>query len=190
MGEVPPFLQSWIIHQNIFHSTTIIDYDIKYQSAISHGLKSMNGKVRNTLFGNPATQLAGVMFTSTHKEPGKRQFVWICINLNKGRRKSARILLGLEVNIWLIYSFIDPVLVQPKQSKARWWNIFQIYMDLLPFSAMLVISFLSSLLSTTSLWGTLGEAGWLLWSLITPGYGGVWPDLFVFGVILYTTRRL
>ena len=39
------------------------------------------------------------------------------INLNKGRRKSARILLGLEVNIWLIYSFIDPVLVQPKQSK-------------------------------------------------------------------------
>ena len=80
-------------------------------------LKSMNGMVRNTVFGNPATQLAGVMFTSTHKEPGKRQFVWICINLNKGRRKSARILLGLEVNIWLIYSFIDPVLVQPKQSK-------------------------------------------------------------------------
>ena len=35
-------------------------------------------------------------------------------------------------------------------------------MDLLPFSAMLVISFLSSLLSTTSLWGTLGEAGWLM----------------------------
>ena len=124
----------------------------------------MNGMARNTLFGNPATQLAGVMFTSTHKEPGKRQFVWICINLNKGRRKSARILLGLEVNIWLrlIYSFIDPVLVQPKQSKARWWNIFKIYMDLLPFSAMLVISFLSSLLSTTSLWGTLGEAGWLM----------------------------
>ena len=116
---------------------------------------------RNTLFGNPATQLAGVLFTSTHKEPGKRQFVWICLTLNKGRRKSARILLGLEVNIWLIYSFIDPVLVQPKQSKAR-WNIFKIYMDLLPFSAMLVISFLSSLLSTTSLWGTLGEAGWLM----------------------------
>ena len=55
----------------ISYNTTIIDYDIKYQSAISHGLKSMNGMVRNPLFGNPATQLAGVMFTSTHKEPGK-----------------------------------------------------------------------------------------------------------------------
>ena len=41
---------------------------------LSHGLKSMNGIVRNTLFRNPATQLAGVLFTSTHKEPGKRQF--------------------------------------------------------------------------------------------------------------------
>ena len=49
--------------------------------------------------------------------------------------------------------------IQPKQ---RAINILKIYMDLFPFSAIWVTSFLSSLLSTTSLWGTLSEAGLLM----------------------------